>query len=136
MIPCFIVTLYNKTTLTKGSYYFTWYTRYDSVRLCRTSSPNAFESTCKQAEIKTTPFRGSFHFTWYTRYDSNVRHLVPKTSALSTELRVRKVSGCNTEVIIAWDGVVGYTVCDGYPYKHPAQKLHNDEAWWSGSFYG
>ncbi len=29
-----------------------------------------------------------FIISWCTRYDSNVRHLVPKTSALSTELRV------------------------------------------------
>ena len=26
---------------------------------------------------------------WYTRQESNLRHLVPETSALSTELRVR-----------------------------------------------
>ena len=31
---------------------------------------------------------------WYTRRESNPRHLVPETSALSTELRV------HTEVII------------------------------------
>lgn len=35
--------------------------------------------------------KGFVIISWYTRYDSNVRHLVPKTSALSTELRVHIV---------------------------------------------
>ena len=34
-------------------------------------------------------WRAAPSYSWYTRYDSNVRHLVPKTSALSAELRVQ-----------------------------------------------
>lgn len=62
------------------------------MRFTSSSSDISTRTAEQQAHVRNCAprtMRGIFmHKKWYTREESNLRHLVPETSALSTELRV------------------------------------------------